>query len=149
MKNIVIFDQYLLYLGNSTKYDCSYNGRWIGTRMWSIYWYHFQWSWVTAVLLFTVMIFFNIKQLENSTRLSYIYNGRLIGSRMWSIEFCHFSDIGWPLILFGIEDDYLPCISFPICSLFTANFVPSLVLLLILLLMFVNVCVLFSAALWK
>ena len=42
-----------LYLQNDTRYRHNYNGRRIGSRMRSIEWCHFQWSWTTCNTFFT------------------------------------------------------------------------------------------------
>ena len=39
-----------LYLANDARYRHSYYKRWIGTRMRSIIWCHFQWPWTTLTL---------------------------------------------------------------------------------------------------
>jgi len=68
----------LLYLRNDTRHGHSYNGRRIGTRVWSIEWCHFLWSWV---MIFSMSN--NSKIVQNK---SYTYNCILISRRVRFIE---------------------------------------------------------------
>ena len=56
-----------LYLGNDTRYGHSYYGLWIGTRMRSIEWCHFQWPWVTSNPHFKITPLFDAEYLRNGT----------------------------------------------------------------------------------
>jgi len=81
-----------LYLANDTKYRHSYYGRWIGTRMQSIKWYHFHWPWTNPNPVCKVTPLFGAKYLTNGYRYDHSYytapklsNGT------------NFNDLEWPL----------------------------------------------------
>jgi len=45
-EKLAFFDIVSLYFENSTRHGHSYNGKRIGTRMRTIEWCHYQWTWV-------------------------------------------------------------------------------------------------------
>jgi len=67
-----------LYLANDTKYCHSFYGRWIGTRMRSIKWCHFQWPWTNPNPVFKVTPLFDTKYLTNGYRYDHSYYRRRI-----------------------------------------------------------------------
>jgi len=84
-----------LYLANDTKYRHSYYGRWIGTRMWSIKWCHFQWPWTNPNLVFKVTPLFDAKYLTNGYRYDHSYYKRRIGNRTHAFEW---HQLQWPWV---------------------------------------------------
>jgi len=70
--NIKISTNKSLYLANDTKYRHSYYRRRIGTRMRSIKWCHFQWSWTNRNPVFKVTSLFDAKYLTNGYRYGHI-----------------------------------------------------------------------------
>jgi len=75
-EKLAFFDLFAmpLYFENGTRYGCSYNGRRIWTRMRSVEWCHFQWTWSIPNLTnpdFKVMPVFDAKSLSNSTKLTH------------------------------------------------------------------------------
>jgi len=70
-----------LYLTNDARYRRSYYGRWIGTRMWSVGWCHFQWPWTNPNPVFKVTSLFDAKYLTNGYRYGHSYYRRRIGNR--------------------------------------------------------------------
>jgi len=75
-----------LYLANYTKYRRSYYGRWIGTRMRSIKWCHFQWPWTNSNPVFKVTPLFDVKYLANGYRYGHSYYRRRIGNHTQAFE---------------------------------------------------------------
>ena len=84
-----------LYLANNTKYRHSYYGRWIGTRMRSIKWCHFQWPWTNPNPVFKVTPLFHAKCLTNGYRYDYSYYRRRIGNRTQAFEW---HPLQWPWV---------------------------------------------------
>ena len=84
-----------LYLANDTKYRHSYYGRRIGTRMRSIKWCHFQWSWTNPNPVFNVTPLFNAKYLTNGYRYGHSYYRRRIGNRIQAFEW---HQLQWPWV---------------------------------------------------
>jgi len=65
------FDQYLALSRKQYNIWRNYNARRIETRIQSIEWYNFQWSWVTSNLDFKVTIFFSVKKLKYGTMIDW------------------------------------------------------------------------------
>ena len=82
-----------LHLSNDARYRHSYYGRWIGTRMRSIKWCHFQWPWTNPNLVFKVAPLFDAKYLTNGYRCGHGYYRRRIGNRTHAFEWHQFQ---WP-----------------------------------------------------
>jgi len=60
-----------LHLANDARYRHSYYGKWIGTRMRSIKWCHFQWPWTNPNPVFKVTPLSDAKYLTNGYRHSH------------------------------------------------------------------------------
>ena len=84
-----------VYLANDTRYRHSYYGRWIGTRMRSIKWCHFQWPWMNPNLVFKVTPLFDAKYLTNGYRYGHSYYRSPIGNRTQAFEWHQFQ---WPWV---------------------------------------------------
>jgi len=83
-----------LYLANDARYRHSYYGRWIGTRMRSIKWWHFQWPWTNRNPVFKVTLFFDIEYLTNGYKYyGRSYYRRRIGNSTQPFEWHQFQ---WP-----------------------------------------------------
>jgi len=82
-----------LYLANDARYRHIYYGRWIGTRMRSIKWCHFQWPWTNPDPVFKVTPLFDAKYLTNGYRYGHSYYRRRIGNRTQGFEWHQFQ---WP-----------------------------------------------------
>jgi len=70
-----------LHLANDARYRHSYYERWIGTRMRSIKWCHFQWPWMNPNPLFKITPLFDAKYLTNGYRYGHSHYRRRIGNR--------------------------------------------------------------------
>ena len=84
-----------LYLANDTKYRHSYYGRWIGTRMRSIKWCHFQWPWTNPNPVFKVMPLFDAKYLTNGYRYDHSYYRKRIENRTQTFKW---HQLQWPWV---------------------------------------------------
>jgi len=84
-----------LYLANDTKCRHSYYGRWIGTRMRSIKWCHFQWPWTNSNPVFKVTPLFDAKYLTNGYKYDHSYYRRRIGNRTQAFEW---HQLQWPWV---------------------------------------------------
>jgi len=82
-----------LYLANDARYRHSYYGRWIGTRMRSIKWCHFQWPWTNPNPAFKVTSLFDTKYLTNGYIYGHSYYRRRIGNCTQAFDWHQFQ---WP-----------------------------------------------------
>ena len=82
---------------NEKKYRHSYYGRRIGTRMQSIKWCHFQWSWTNPNPVFKVTPLFHAKYLANGYRYGHSYFRRRIGTSLKLSNGTNFNDLELPL----------------------------------------------------
>jgi len=83
------------HLAKDGRYRHGYYRRRIGTRMRSIKWCHFQWSWTNPNPAFKVTSFFDAKYLTNGYRYGHSYYRRRIGNRTQAFELHQFQ---WPLV---------------------------------------------------
>jgi len=83
-----------LWISNSSVSTLRYNGRLIGSRIWSIKWRHVQWSWTTSNQDFKVKPLFDPEYLRNCKRWRRSYDGILIGTYTRPARGCH-SDVEW------------------------------------------------------
>jgi len=58
-----------------SNYRPTYNDRTIGSRLWSIKRYHFQWPWTTPNPYFKLTPLFDAERLRNRPRCRRSYNG--------------------------------------------------------------------------
>ena len=89
-----IFRHWISQKWHVTRYSHSYYRTSIGSRMRSIEWWHFQWTWRTPNPVFKVTSFFEVEYLQNEHLRDSFYR-TLIGNHTQSIEWYHFQ---WPWI---------------------------------------------------